>query len=418
MAALKIVQLSTYHTYGGAAIAALRLHDALLKSGVAASFLVHQKNHDENGVVALANNYLEKKIAFAHFAAERLAFLPFEKDPSVRFAFSPAQVGVNISTHPLLQEADVIHLNWINFGFLSLRSLEQILDLGKPVVWTHHDMWAFTGGCHYSRGCERYETHCQNCPYLKNPSATDLSFRLFERKLRLFRRSNLTLVSPSVWLGNIAQNSALTSHLPVEIIPYPIDSAFFKPVDKIEAQIKLGLSPRKKWILFGSMNTQDVRKGFVYFKEAIQSLTAHSDQLGVLIFGKSKPEIFDSLGLEVKALGALPANEVITAYQAANTLVVPSLEDNYPNTVLEAMACGTPVVGFRTGGIPEQIAHLQNGYVADLKSATDLATGIKFVLLEADYNALSQHARQVILARNSYETVARQYHKLYTSKHS
>ena len=415
---MKIVQLSTYHTYGGAAIAALRLHDALQSSGVEASFLVHKKDHDETGVTALANGYVEKKIAFAHFVAERLAFLPFEKDPSIRFAFSPARVGVDVSSHPLLQQADVIHLNWINFGFLSLRSLEQIFDLGKPVIWTHHDMWAFTGGCHYSRACERYQTHCQNCPYLKNPSATDLSSLLFERKLRLFQRANITLVSPSVWLGNIAQSSALTAHLPVEIIPYPIDSEFFKPVDKTESKIKLGLSPRKKWILFGSMNTQDVRKGFVYFREAVQSLSAYNDELGVLVFGKNKPEVFDSLDLEVRALGALPANEVTAVYQAADTLVVPSLEDNYPNTVLEAMACGTPVVGFRTGGIPEQIAHLQNGYVADLQSAADLANGIRFVLLEADYEALSQDARQVILARNSYETVARQYNQLYTRKHS
>lgn len=411
---LKIVHVSTYHSFGGAAIAALRLHHALLSSGIDSALLVQEKERNEEGVEAYANGFFAKKLALTRFAVERLYFAFQEKNKSVRFHFSPLRIGADISTHPLIQEADIIHLHWINFGFLSLYSIEKLVALGKPVVWTMHDMSTFTGGCHYSRDCDNYLTHCHHCPYLRQPAVKDLAYRVFERKMQLFKNAPLTLVSPSQWLADLAKKAATTQHVEAIAIPNLIDTAIFQPKNRETAKIKLALSTEKKWILFAGVNTQDPRKGFSYFKEATHLLKDKKEEWGVVVFGKTLPEAISELGLEIKSLGSIPSNEVVDVYQAVEVMVVPSLEDNYPNTIIEAMACGTPVVGFDTGGIPEQIIHLQTGYVAQLYSAEDLAKGIQFVLENTDYEQLSQNNRKIIEQRNAPEPIVKQFLHLYT----
>ena len=169
---MRVTHLSTYHLFGGAAVAANRLHRALQKQiwtdrSVESTMLVGTPNRLEThrnraGVTYLANNFLAEQTAFGRFVAERLYFLPHERDSSVRFQFSPAKFGANLDFHPAIQQADVLHLHWINFGFLSLNGLHSLFDLGKPIVWTLHDQWAFTGGCHYSRGCDHFLTHCRH----------------------------------------------------------------------------------------------------------------------------------------------------------------------------------------------------------------------------------------------------------------
>ncbi|MEZ4902495.1 MAG: glycosyltransferase family 4 protein [Spirosomataceae bacterium] len=410
---LKVVHVSTYPTFGGAAIAALRLHNALLSEGAESAMLVQQIEREEAKVVGFATDFWARKWAFVRFAAERLYFALQAKNKEVHFHFSPLWTGVNISSHPLIQAADVIHLHWINFGFLSLKSLEQLFSLGKPVVWTMHDMSTFTGGCHYSRHCDHYLSHCHHCPYLRQPTAQDLSFRVFGQKKKLFKNANLTLVSPSEWLAQLAQRAVSTQHLKTFAIPNLIDTNAFQPADKQEAKKKWGLNIKKKWLLFAGVNTQDPRKGFAYFKEATHLLSDKKEDWGIVVFGKTQPKDTENLGLEVISLGSIAAQKVIGVYQAADVMVVPSLEDNYPNTVIEAMACGTPVVGFHTGGISEQIIHLKTGYVADLYSSTDLAKGIQFVLDNPDYEQLSRANRTLIENRNAVGVVTKKMIDLY-----
>lgn len=410
---MKVVHLSTYHTFGGAAIAALRLHHALLDEGVQSEMLVAERQGNDINVTAFANDFFAKKLNFWRFVTERLYFSVQAKTKDVRFHFSPLLTGTAISKHPLVQSADVIHLHWINFGFLSLKSLEELFSLGKPIVWTMHDMSTFTGGCHYSRDCDHYLTHCHHCPYLRKPAAKDLSFRVFAQKKKLFINAPLTLVSPSKWLAELSQKAASTQHLNTVSIPNLIDTNGFKVINKMVAKTKLGLNPHKKWILFAGVNTQDPRKGFAYFKEATNLLQNKQNEWGIVVFGKAQPEALVELGLEVKSLGSIPSHEVAGVYQAADVMVVPSLEDNYPNTIIEAMACGTPVVGFNTGGIPEQIVHRQTGYVAELYSSEDLAKGIRFVLENVDYEELSDKNRQIVEERNAAGIVAKQFIYLY-----
>lgn len=403
---MKVVQINT-STAGGAGVAALRLNRALCAAGVASDLLVQEKTLQEPHVFGLNESYLGKKTALARFVGERLAFLPHEKNKSVRFAFSPARVGADISKHPLLQNADIIHLHWTQFGFLSLRSLQQIISLKKPIFWTLHDQWAFTGGCHYSGECVGYEQHCGFCPFLKHPSASDLSTRVFAQKQRLLADlgpAAITFVSPSKWLGKMAQHAQLTKKFQTIVVPNPIDTSVFAPINKHEARQKLGLPADKKLVLFGSANTSDPRKGFAYFKAAISALAQTLPNIEVVLFGKSSPNL--GLTLPVHDLGMRTEAQIKYAYSAANVMVVPSLEDNFPNTITESMACGTPVVGFETGGIPEQITHLLDGYMAHLENIDSLKKGIEWVLENENYEQICSRGTQKIHAMMRNEIVA------------
>jgi len=411
-----ILHLSTFHLEGGAGVAATRLHRALLRSGEDSWMLVPEVKYPENGVHSLADNKWKSKKVFARFVSERLHFYPHEKNKSVRFAFSPAAAGADISNHPLVKKADVIHLHWINFGFLSMDSLEKLFALGKPIVWTMHDMWTFTGGCHYSRGCDRYLTHCQFCPYLAKPDQYDISFAQFEKKAAIYKTAKMALVSPSNWLDTLAKKAYLTKNIQSLSIPNCLDTNIFKPKNKKETRKELNLPIEKTLILFAGANTQDPRKGFEYFQEAMKISSISAENTEVLIFGKSGSGSFDSFPVPVHYLGKISETEkMVHVYNAADLIIVPSLEDNLPNTIMEAMACGTPAVGFATGGIPEMIDHQSNGFVAALKSAESLAAGMEWALENNTDGKLSANARQKVEEFYSEKVVTAQYSSLYKS---
>ena len=424
---MRVTHLSTYHLFGGAAVAATRLHRALQKQAgsglpVESTMLVGTSNRQEThrqepGVVYLANNFLAEQTAFGRFVAERLYFLPHERDSSVRFQFSPAKFGAALDFHPAIQQADLLHLHWINFGFLSLNGLQSLFALGKPIVWTLHDQWAFTGGCHYSRGCDHFLTHCRQCPYLKKPGEHDLSNKVFKHKQRIFGNATVHFTPPSQWLANEAQRSVLVQTFPFTVIPYAIDQIIFCPVDRAEANTRLDLpDSHQPRLLFGSANVTDARKGFKYFAEALILLHQQHPELTpeILIFGKGHSYLFNELPYPVRHLGILTTeDDIVAAYNAADAMIVPSLEDNLPNTVIEAMACGTPVAGFKTGGIPEMIDHKQNGYLADIGSAQQLADGMAFILTHSNPELLRKNARQSAENRFSEEVVAKQHIDLY-----
>ncbi len=409
-----ILHLSTFHLEGGAGVAATRLHRALLHSGVDSYMLIPEINKPQEHEVALAETKWESRKSFLRFVTERLHFYPQEKDSSVRFAYSPAAVGADISTHPLVQQADIIHLHWINFGFLSIRSLEKLFALGKPIVWTLHDMWAFTGGCHYSRSCDNYLSHCQYCPYLIKPDRYDLSFDQFEDKRNLYAHTNMVMVSPSKWLTNLTKTASLTRSLQARHIPNCIDTELFKPGIQSEIRQKLDLPADKKLILFAGANTQDPRKGFIYFKESIALIRKTYPDVEVLIFGKANPQSFDSFPAPVHYLGQISDTaHMVAVYNSADMIIVPSLEDNLPNTIMEAMACGTPVVGFATGGIPEMIDHEKTGFVAELKSSESLSKGIDWIIRENITGKVSAAARKKVVDHYSEEIITTAYKALY-----
>ncbi|HMX39038.1 MAG TPA: glycosyltransferase, partial [Saprospiraceae bacterium] len=301
------------------------------------------------------------------FYAERLSFLPHERDRSVRFAFSPANFGKDLSRHPAVRQADLLHLHWVNQGLLSLRGIRQLAELGKPMVWTLHDTWAFTGGCHIFTDCDRFRQQCGVCPYLRRPGPHDLSHQVWLKKQRFFPK-NIHFVTCSHWLRDVARSSSLLQGFPITSIPNPIDTALFKPAeaaDRAALRAEMGIAPGAHVLLFVAMNLRDAHKGFRFLPEALQHLRRQRPDLAVevVVLGKSEPESLSAFPYPVHALGLVQGAERLSRlYGAADVFVTPSLADNLPNTVMESLACGTPVVGFRTGGIPEMVGHLQEGY--------------------------------------------------------
>ncbi len=416
---MNVTLLNTLDT-GGAGVAARRLLAALRRHGTNAHLLVQERQGAvQAGLVPLAFLPGERRLALARFVLERALFWPNERDASVRFAFSPARIGADLARHPLVRQADVLHVHWINFGFLSLDGLENLLRLGKPVVWTLHDMWAFTGGCHYSRGCENFRTHCRLCPFLRRPGERDLSFQVFEKKIRAYQNAPLTFVAASEWLAQQAHESALLANFDIHSIPNPIDTTTWQPADRQAARRELALPPDKKLLLFGAGNLADERKGFHFLTNALERLKASAPPDAAMpelvVFGKNDPAALAQLPVRVYNLGVVSSeNQLIGTYNAVDALVVPSLEDNLPNTIVEALACGTPVVAFGTGGIPEMIQHRQTGYLAPPRDTAALAEGMRWVLAEDD-NKLREAARQFALKTYSEKRIAGQYAALYRS---
>jgi len=415
---MKVLLISKYEKTGGAAIACHRLGQALNKIGVPATMLVQETSPVPSSfVLSTTNTKLKKLINFYRFVYERLTFAWREKSRQVRFMFSPANTGEDISHQPALKDSDVIHLHWVNHGFLSIKGLKKIFDLKKPVIWTFHDMWVFTGGCHYALECSNYKLACGECPYLRNPGSRDLSHKVWMKKIKILENQSITIITSSKWLKECASSSSLLKGKDIRAIPIPIDHHKYIPSDKKKAKEKLKLNQEKKYILFGAANVGNILKGFPFFLEALKKIIKTSDihnRLEVLLYGKSTPELISLLPLITNDFGFIESEDKkISLYNAADVFVIPSLQDNLPNTIMESFACGTPVVGFNSGGIVEMIDHKKNGYLAEYKSSDDLAYGIKWVIENENYKKLSDHARQKVLDEYSEEIVAEKYKQVY-----
>ena len=333
------------------------------------------------------------------------------------FQVDIANAGTDITKMPEFNQADVIHLHWVNQGFLSLKDLERILASGKPVVMTLHDQWYFTGICHYSSNCEKYKTQCEKCPMVKGPGI-DLARRVFDRKRSMYKGRNLTFVGCSRWMADLARQSALTQGHTVINIPNAIDTDVFAPMDKALARKKHNLPADKKLILFGAQRITDPRKGFDYLVEACEHISMHHptlpEQLGVVVLGGDAESVKSALPLPVYPVDYLSNEaEIAELYNAVDLFVTPSLQDNLPNTIVEAMSCGVPCVGFNVGGIPEMISHKQDGYIADYCDSIDFAQGISWCLNESRHPSLCKAARENALATYSEPAVAQRYLKVY-----
>lgn len=415
---MKVLLINTSESRGGAAVACKRLMKSLKKQGIGVKMLVRDKQSADPDVISVNKTGLDKRINNLRFVYERLViWLNNFFSRKNLFAVSLGDTGVDVSDHPLVKEADIIHLHWINQGMLSLKGIRKLLKLGKPIVWTMHDMWPCTGICHYARDCSHYTDHCGDCFFLKQSGGKDLSYRIFQKKLRV-GYENIFFVVCSEWLRAKAEKSGLLKRSRILTIPNPLDTDLFLPSDKLEVRKKLGLSLDSCFLLFGAAKVGDVRKGFEYYFEALRLLNREMPELNgkleLLFMGEAGLEIPKDIPYPAHFTGFLTDEKKIADwYNAANLFVLPSLEENLPNMIMESMACGTPVVGFDTGGIPEMIDHLENGYIADYRDSADLMRGIYWTLFEADYRILSQKARQKVLENYTKEIVAQKYYSLY-----
>lgn len=413
---MRVLLINTSERVGGAAIAASRLMESLKNNGIKAKLLVRDKQTDQISVVSLNRSWM----MVWKFIWERIIIWKanhFKKNNL--FAVDIANTGTDITSMPEFQQADIIHLHWINQGMLSLNNIEKILASGKPVVWTMHDMWPCTGICHHARECTHYQQGCHHCPYIyKGGSKKDLSTRIFRKKQNIYKGRHISFITCSQWLEGQAAKSALLTGHSITSIPNPINTNLFKPRDKKEAREACMLPQNTKLILFGSVKITDKRKGIDYLVKACNLLVKKypelSAQLGVVVFGKRSEELEELLPLKVYPLDYVSnEHQMVDIYNAVDLYVTPSLEENLPNTIMEAMACGTPCVGFNVGGIPEMIDHLHNGYVAEYKSAEDLANGIHWVLTDSGYKELSEEATRKAVSSYSENNIAKRYINVY-----
>lgn len=413
---MRVLIINTSEKTGGAAVAANRLMDALNNNGVKARMLVRDKETEQITVVGLNSRWRQR----LSFLWERLCiYVRMHFSNSHLFEVDIANIGSDVTGLREFREADIIHLSWVNQGMLSLGNIRKILESGKPVVWTMHDFWPATAICHYPHGCQAYKHRCRNCRYLPGGgSDNDMSARVWRRKQAIWHANNITFVACSRWLADRARQSALLVGKNVVSIPNPIDTKTFRPYDKKEARVRAALPLDKKLILFVSQRITDKRKGMEYFVEACRAIYDRHpdmrDNTGVVVLGGHSEDISDSLPLPVYPIGYVSDEKrIVDIYNSADLFVLPSLEDNLPNTIMEAMACGVPCVGFKTGGIPEMIDHRKNGYVAEYKNSADLAEGMLWLLNDADACAVSDAAVRKVAARYSQQSVAMKYIEVY-----
>lgn len=412
---MRVLLINTSERTGGAAIACNRLLDALKKQGISAKMLVRDKQTDRLSVIAVKSTFLLPM----KFLWERIIiFISNKFRRKGIFHVDIANTGVDVTHIRDFQNADVIHLHWVNQGFLSLRDIEKILCSGKPIVITMHDMWYFTGICHYSSGCEKYKTGCSRCEKLGNGhSIVDLSKRVFDTKRRIYGNARIAFVGCSRWMADLARESVLAKGHSVCNIPNPIDMQVFCPADRMAVRKKYGIAPSQKILLFGAQRITDERKGFEYLAEACKQIMEKNPELAaqieVLVVGGDAAKVQNQIPFNVRPVNYVNEQQhMVELYNLADVFVTPSVQDNLPNTIVEAMSCGVPCVGFSVGGIPEMIDHKQNGYVAEFRNANDLAQGIEWVLT-SDYEMLSAAARAKAQEAYSEDLVARKYIELY-----
>lgn len=376
----KIVHIQ--YSVESAGRAALRLQNAFSTVGVDSTIVSLHRTPDVTSGIRYMG-FKQKLVARIDDKIQE--FLTRKIDPLMG-SFSYPVLGSNLARIDEVRHADIIYIHWALKGFLNFRSIRQIARLNKPVIFFMHDMWNITGGCHHSFTCERYKTTgCNNCPMFVLPEKNDLSAREFKKKLRLYSKyNNLYFVAPSRWLHNCSKESLLTKNKPLFYIPNIFDSSLFKPADKAATKRLLNIDTNETVIAFGAVTVNSPYKGWKYLLTALDILSRDKSlaNITVLIFGSGyNKEIEEAIPFKTRFMGYLKEEySVSLVYNAANVFVVPSLADNLPTTVQESLSCGTPVVGFEVGGIPDMIKHKQNGYLARYKDAADIAEGIRYCI--------------------------------------
>jgi glycosyltransferase involved in cell wall biosynthesis len=392
---MKVLHLSTFDLVGGAARAAYRIHQAMLGINIDSQLLVQYKHSSDPTVTAAESKLLAKLRSVGD--ASVLNFYQHRQQ-----MFSPQWFPAALLNSIDRFAPDAIHLNWICNGFVPI---ELFAKFRQPLVLTLHDMWSFTGGCHYTLGCNRYTESCGHCPQLQSGREADLSRSVWQRKAKAWQDLNLTVVATSQWMAERAGTSSLFRDKSIEVIPIGLDTNVFKPIDARIAREFFNLPPAKQLLLFGAIDGGDTRKGFHLLEQALELLLemGWGDRIELVVFGSSKPDKPLELGFPVHYLGKLQENlSLQMAYAAADVTVVPSIEEAFGQIASESIACGTPVVAFANTGLADIVDCHHNGYVADYCDTADLARGIAWVLEDSPrHRSLRLAAREK--AEREYE---------------
>lgn len=402
-----VLVLNTYEKNGGAARAAWRIYGAIRKKYSSAIYLTLFREDYSPGVVGLINTTVRGAIA-QHLV--RLDQRPLRSYPDRLMSFFSPAIRPNPLRIPLSRfRPKLAHLHWVGHGMLRV---EEIGKLRCPVIWTLHDTWAFTGGCHYTGACTGFRQECGNCPQLMSGIENDISRRLMQRKAHVFRDVDMTIVAPSHWLANLAASSSLFVGRRIEVIPNGLDANVYKPIDQSAARAYFGIENKNPVILFGAHWLPDPRKGGDLLAAALANLDCRCT---LLTFGEGEFPLENAPKVQLRSLGSLSDDASLAlAYSAADVFACPSREDNLPNTVAEAMACGTPCAAFSANGLPDMIAHRVDGWLAQAFDPADLAAGLRWLTTHPRPDELRRAARAKALSEYSLEVMSARYESLYT----
>ncbi len=412
---MRVLHLSTFDTGSGAARGSQWLHEALQRRDIDSLMVVGKKIGDADTVHRLPGA-LPRFVTRVRMRLDDLPLRAYRTtdDSFWSLGWLPARFDRLVREF----DPDIIHLHWVGGGFLPISALKQF---SRPIVWTLRDMWPFTGGCHYTAGCEKYQQACGACPQLRSSYELDLSRMIWRHKHRHWRDLDLWLVPISQWLGDCAAASPLLGRYPVTIIPNGLDISTFNPTDRSLARAQWNLPQNRPIAVYGAINaTRDPRKGFTELCEALRVLAADQRAQGMLlvVFGDDtgNGQISD-IGIETRHVGYIDDNaRLSTLYASADVAVMPSLQEAFGKTLIEAMACGTPVVAFDAGGPRDIVSHGVDGYLARPFSPEDLAQGVIWCFEQSSRGAnLGDAARLKVNAEFDIEVVANRYKALYRS---
>jgi|GEM_PF-843411 len=398
----QVIHISISDNCGGSSLAGLRLHSAMLSAGIDSKYLVYDKLiADRNDIIQITKNRFVKYFrAIIKRIFERAIYLVSGKLNNQRGCFYFCCGYDDILKHDDLKKCDVIYFHGVLDECINYKSLRKILALNKKTYWFLHDCFSFTGGCAHPFECEKYTSECRNCPYWGGFSLFDCAQNEYRQKYKIIGRvNNLAFIAPSSWMLGVAKKSAIVKNKAVHHIPNMVNPRNFKIIDKTVARSLFSIDSAKKIIGFGAASaTTNPYKGWEYMKNALNILAKKSNSpqdIEILIFGCNyQKEIADSLPFKTHFLGFLQDEySAAMAYNAMDVFVVSSLAENFPQTIIESLACNAPVVAFDVGGIPN-IVNGKTGYLAKYKDCDDLAHGINLILSEKEKLNVRQYVEK------------------------
>lgn len=406
---MKILLISTTDVLGGAARGTYRLHEGLLRAGIDSHILTmykisaDKKVHEVDALMPRIWNKVAALIEDKIFSLNTLStfFCPWSM-----------QVLPRAITKKIKQiNPDIVHVNGVK-GFFPIKAFNRI---NKPIVWTFVDMWPLTGGCHYSGGCEKFKDGCYDCHYLKKSKIFDITKYTWKLKKRTFKNLPIHIACISKWLLDGANASKIFSEATKNLVHYGIDHEVYRPHDKRIAKNILNLDVNKTYILYGADGgIKNPRKGFEYVRDSLVGLPEEiKENISLLIFGEDKNLTVDEFDIPVVSLGVLSDDITLAiAYSAANVMMVPSLQEGFGQTALEAMSCGTPVIAFEETGVCDIITHKHNGYIAKYKDIPDLINGLKWLL--SLNKEVSDLCRAEVLKEYTLDAQSKRYISIYS----
>lgn len=410
---MNIVHVCNSDTNGGAARAAYRLHRSLIKASVDSSMLVCEKSSDDQSVQVSRQNISLQLLNKVKNRLNNKRWMGFSAPHQLMH--STANFSSGILNVLQSQSCDLVNLHWLGSNTLTI---EEIGRISQPIVWTLHDMWAFCGAEHLSPddSTARFRVGYQKDNRSPGESGPDMNRWVWERKQKAWRKP-MTVVCPSRWLTECARDSVLFRGWSVHCIPNSLDVNKWRPFSREYSRELLNLPRDGQLILFGAANGEgNLNKGEDLLRNALNILYKNGVRdLQLVIFGKTAPQVSEELPFPVKYLGRLHDDvSMIAAYNAADVMIVPSRQDNLPQTAVEAQSCGIPVVAFNVGGLPDIVSHRETGFLARALAVDDLADGIAWVLADEQRRlALSRAAREAAISKYSEAVVAKSYSELY-----